>query len=49
MNVSKFSVRHTPVLTMILIALALFGIFSVSSMNLEFIPDMNLPQIFVVR
>ena len=48
MNVSKFSVRHTPVLTMILIALALFGIFSVSSMNLEFIPDMNLPQIFVV-
>ena len=48
MNVSKFSVKHTPVLTMILIALALFGVFSVSSMNLEFIPDMNLPQIFVI-
>ena len=48
MNVSRFSVKHTPVLTMILIALALFGIFSVSSMNLEFIPDINLPQIFVV-
>ena len=48
MNISKFSVKHTPVLTMILIALALFGLFSVSSMNLEFIPDMNLPQIFVI-
>lgn len=48
MNVSRFSVKHTPVLTMILAALALFGIFSVSSMNMEFIPDMNLPQIFVV-
>ena len=48
MKISRFSVKHTPVLTMILIALALFGIVSLSSMNMEFIPDISLPQVFVI-
>ena len=48
MKISRFSVKHTPVLTMILIALALFGIVSLSSMNMEVIPDISLPQVFVI-
>ena len=48
MKISRFSVKHTPVLTMILIALALFGIFSLSTMNMEFMPDISLPQVFVI-
>ncbi len=48
MNIAKFSIKHTAILTMILIALVLFGIFSLTTMNMEFIPDISLPQIFVV-
>ena len=33
---------------MILLALALFGVFSIYTTNLEFIPDMDMPQIFVI-
>ena len=48
MRIATLSVRHSAVLSMILIALAAFGIFSISTTNLEFIPDMDMPQIFVV-
>ena len=48
MRIATLSVRHSAVLSMILIALAAFGIFSISTTNLEFIPDMDMPQIFVI-
>ena len=48
MNISRFSVRHPAVLTMILLALLLFGLVSISSTNMEFISNMDLPQIFVI-
>ena len=48
MKISHFAVRHSAVLSMVLIALALFGVFSLYTTNLEFIPDINMPQIFVI-
>lgn len=48
MKISRFSVRHPAVLTMILLALLLFGLLSISSTNVEFISNMDLPQIFVI-
>ena len=47
-KISRFAIRHSAVLTMILLALALFGVFSIYTTNLEFIPDMDMPQIFVI-
>lgn len=48
MKIATLAVRHSAVLSMILIALAVFGMFSITTTNLEFIPDMNMPQIFVI-
>ena len=48
MTISKFSVRHPVVIGMILIALSLFGIFSISTTNVEFVSEINMPQVFVV-
>ena len=48
MKISRFSVKHPAVLTMILLALLLFGLLSISSTNMEFISNMDLPQIFVI-
>ena len=47
MKISQFSVRHPVIIGMILIALSLFGIYAVSTMNVEFVSDINMPQIFV--
>lgn len=48
MKISRFSVKHPAVLTMVLLALLLFGLLSISSTNMEFISNMDLPQIFVI-
>ena len=48
MTISKFSVRHPVVIGMILIALSLFGIFSISTTNVEFVSEINMPQVYVV-
>ena len=48
MKIATLSVKHSAILSMILIALAVFGMFSITTTNLEFIPDINMPQIFVV-
>ena len=48
MKISRFSVQHPAVITMILLALLLFGFLSISSTNMEFISNMDLPQIFVI-
>ncbi len=48
MKIASLSVRHSVVLSMILIALAVFGFFSIATTNLEFIPDISMPQIFVI-
>ena len=48
MRISRLSVKHPAVLTMILLALGVFGAFSLYTTNLEFIPDVNMPQIFVI-
>ncbi len=48
MKISRYSVQHPAVLMMILLALILFGVFSITSMNMEFIPNLEIPQIFVI-
>lgn len=48
MRVSHFAVRHPVYIAMALITLLLFGIVSVTSMNTEFIGDMNIPQVYVI-
>ncbi len=48
MKIATLSVKHSAILSMILIALAVFGMFSITTTNLEFIPDIDMPQIFVV-
>lgn len=48
MEVSKFSVRHPVYVLMAVIVLIVFGLASVLTSNLEFMPNMSLPQIFVI-
>lgn len=48
MKLSKFAVEHPAIVGMILIALAVFGIFSIATTNMEFIGDISLPQLFVI-
>ena len=48
MKIATLSVKHSAILSMILIALAVFGMFSITTTNLEFIPDIDMPQIFVI-
>ena len=48
MKIATLSVKHSAILSMILLALAVFGFFSIASTNMEFIPDIDMPQIFVV-
>ena len=48
MKLSKFAVKHPAVIGMVLIALAVFGIFSIFTMNMEFVSDISVPQIYVI-
>lgn len=47
MKVSEFSVKHPVVITMCLIGLGVFGLYSLSGMIMEFIPDISMPQAIV--
>ncbi|MCR4790774.1 MAG: efflux RND transporter permease subunit [Treponemataceae bacterium] len=47
MKVSEFSVKHPIVISMFLIVLVAFGIFSVTKMPTEFMVDITMPQAIV--
>ncbi len=47
MKISRYSVQHPVVLMMILIALAVFGLVSLYDVNIEFMADINTPQVYV--
>ena len=47
MRITRYAVRHPVYITMLLIALVLFAMLSLSSMNTEFISGMNLPTVIV--
>ena len=47
MKSARIAVRHPVYITMILIALVLFGLLSLGSMNVEFISGMNMPTVIV--
>ena len=47
MKSARIAVRHPVYITMILIALILFGLLSLGSMNIEFVSGVNMPQIIV--
>ncbi|MCR5731421.1 MAG: efflux RND transporter permease subunit [Sphaerochaetaceae bacterium] len=48
MEVSKFSVRHPVYVLMAVVVLIVFGLAAIITSNLEFMPNMSLPQIFVI-
>ena len=48
MVISKFSVRHPVIIGMILIALSLFGIYCVATTNVEFVSEINMPEVYIV-
>ncbi|MCQ2612892.1 MAG: efflux RND transporter permease subunit [Treponemataceae bacterium] len=48
MKLSEFSVKHPAVISMLLIVLIAFGIFSVSTTNVEFMSDISMPSVIVV-
>ncbi len=48
MEVSKFAVRHPVYILMGVLVLIVFGLASIMTSNLEFMPNMSLPQVFVV-
>ena len=48
MKISEFSVKHPIIISMILIVLVAFGIFSFSKMPSEFMADITMPQAIVV-
>ena len=47
MKITRYAVRHPVYITMLLIALVLFAMLSISSMNTEFISGMNMPTVIV--
>ena len=48
MKATKLAVRHPVYITMIIFALIIFGVFSLSNMNAEFMSDISMPQAMVV-
>lgn len=48
MRLSHFSVSHPVIIGMLLIVLGVFGVFSLSSINVEFMGDVSAPSIIVV-
>lgn len=48
MKLSKFAVEHPAIIGMILIALSVFGIFAISTLNMEFMGDISMPQLYVI-
>ena len=47
MKISEFSIKHPVVITMLIIVLAVFGIYSVTLMPTEFMADISMPQAIV--
>ena len=48
MKISRFSVEHPVVIGMILIALAFFGFVSIYDVNVDFMGEISLPQVYVI-
>ena len=48
MKISEFSVKHPVVITILLICLAVFGLYSVAGMSTEFMVDITMPQAIVM-
>ncbi len=48
MKISEFSVKHPVVISIILLVLAVFGIYSLSGMRTEFMVDITMPQAIVM-
>lgn len=48
MSISRYAVKHPVVVSMLLIALVVFGIYCLTGINVEFISDMSLPSIEVL-
>ena len=47
MKISEFSIKHPVVITMMIIVLVVFGIYSLSLMPTEFMADISMPQAIV--
>lgn len=48
MKISHYAVKHPVVIAMILIALIAFGIFCLTGLSIEFIPDISLPEVEII-
>lgn len=48
MKVSEFSVKHPVIISIFLIVLAVFGLYSVTGMSTEFMVDITMPQAIVM-
>ncbi len=48
MKISHYAVKHPVVIAMILIALIAFGVYCLTGLSLEFIPDMSLPEVEII-
>lgn len=48
MSISRYAVKHPVVVSMLLIALVVFGIYCLTGINVEFVSDMSLPSIEVL-
>ena len=48
MKVSEYSVKHPVVITILLLVLAVFGLYSVAGMSTEFMVDITMPQAIVM-
>lgn len=48
MKISHFAVKHPVVIAMILIGLIAFGLYCLTGLNMEFIPDISLPEVEII-
>ncbi|MCR4677097.1 MAG: efflux RND transporter permease subunit [Sphaerochaetaceae bacterium] len=48
MKISRYSVEHPVVIGMLLIALIAFGVYCLFGLNLEYLPDMSMPEVEVL-
>jgi HAE1 family hydrophobic/amphiphilic exporter-1 len=48
MRLSTFSIRHPAIVTILSIAVLVFGLLSLSTLTQEFLPDVSLPTIMIV-
>lgn len=48
MKISKFAVEHPVIIAMLLIAVVAFGVYCLMGLNLEYLPDMSMPEVEVI-